>query len=305
VEVGNRKEIYRRIENAGGEGNVWVGIEGRAMVEKEDENCPKEYKNKGIEVVAGYDYNKEIKEIKGLGIYGKYKMDKIEQGGNSGEVMGVGLGVYGGAVRGKVDIKTIIEGSVDKYKTTREPMVGISKEKSEGEFGGIKGSIEVEGGYNIKVREGSKPKSKLEQQLMKEIEIRPYGGIRGVIVKTDGFKETGTYPLRLEVKENNYVRATIRTGIGIKGEGDILRWAAGAGVECCAIGRHNEINNVIIDTKEEFKSKSMGEGTIKGEGEVSLEYDITQKVGAYVDGRLGLGSGYSNINVGIKCVFGL
>jgi hypothetical protein len=37
-----------------------------------------------------------------------------------------------------------------------------------------------------------------------------------------------------------------------------------------------------------------------------VEYGITEKTGLYVDGRLGIGSGYSDIggNIGIRYVFG-
>ena len=198
-----------------------------------------------------------------------------------------------------------MEGSKDKYKTTREIIGGDSK--GEGEFGGIRGSIEVEGGYNIKVKEvKNSSKNKIEKQAMKEIQVRPYGGIRGVVVKTEGFKETGTHVLRLEVKENNYVRTTIRTGIGIKGEGEVIKWAIGGGIECCAMGRYNEIKSVIIGEKEEFKARSVEEGIIKGEGNVRVEYEMTKQVGAYIDGRIGIGSGYNDIsgNVGVRYTFG-
>jgi hypothetical protein len=113
----------------------------------------------------------------------------------------------------------------------------------------------------------------------------------------------------LEVKENNYIRTTIRTGVGLKGEGKVrekaIRWEVGGGLECCASGRYNEIKAVFSDTKEEFKARSAEEGLLKGEGNIKAEYDITDKVEAYIDGRLGAGSGYSDIggNIGVRYAF--
>jgi hypothetical protein len=137
------------------------------------------------------------------------------------------------------------------------------------------------------------------------LKLRPYIGIKAGIVKTDGFKETGTNLLRLEVEENNYIRTAVRAGVGLKGKGKIIRWEAGAGVECCAAGRYNEIKAVFLDTKEEFKSRSAGEGLLKGEGNIKVEYNITDKAGAYIDGRLGAGNGYNDIRcrVGIRYAF--
>jgi hypothetical protein len=78
-------------------------------------------------------------------------------------------------------------------------------------------------------------------------------------------------------------------------------------LECCAAGRYNETKAVFSDTKEEFKSRSVEEGLLKGEGNIKAEYDITDKVGAYIDGRVGVGNGYSDIggNIGIRYTFGI
>jgi outer membrane autotransporter protein len=198
---GYRRGIYKRINSKEEKPNIWAEAEVRGIREKGDENSPEEYKNNVIKVLTGYD--KKLEGNVGIGIYGKYKEGKSNQGNNKGEVRVIGIGVYGGMERGEIDIKGLIEGSADKYKIRREVLLD-KKEKSEGEFAGLRGSAEVEGGYNISVG---------------ELKLRPYAGIRAGLVKTDSFKETGGNPLRLEVRGNNYVRTTVRTGIGLKGEG--------------------------------------------------------------------------------------
>jgi predicted outer membrane repeat protein len=303
---GDRRGIYRRLESKEKEKpNIWAEAEVKAIREKGDENLPEEYKNNVIGVLTAYD--KKLEEGIGIGIYGKYRQGLINQGNNKGEVKVIGLGVYGGLERGEIDIKCIIEESLDKYKTTREVMINNKKEKSDGKFGGIRGSIEVEGGYNINLKEKKQSNKNPEEKM--DLKLRPYVGIRTVLVKTDGFKETGTNPLGLEVKANSYLRTTLRTGVGLKGEGKVkekvIRWEAGAGLECCAAGRYNEIKNNILNTEEEFKSRSVEEGLLKGEGNIKAEYEITDKVEAYIDGRLGAGNGYSDIggNIGIRYAF--
>jgi outer membrane autotransporter protein len=191
--------------------------------------------------------------------------------------------------RGKIDVKGAVECRIDSYATTREIISGVGvKEKSEGKFGGMGAMLEGEVVHN---------------GIGKGI-IKPYVGARFGIVNTKGFKEEGA-SLGLEVKDSNYVRGSIRTGIKTEVEKEKVKYTIGVGIECIVVGREKELESTFVGLKDTFKIKSVKEGIIRGEVELGLDYEVSERTGVYAKVTGGVGS-YSNIggNVGLKYAFG-
>jgi outer membrane autotransporter protein len=284
------EEVKKRIEGKGNKDGIWVDIGMKGVKEDKDANSPDEYKEEIKGVMVGYDKNIGEEETTKIGVYGGYKAIAAKQEANKGEVNRGVVGIYAMSSRGKIDIKGIVGGSIDKYVTTREINIDNDKEKSEGKFGGMGAMAEGEIGYNG-IKEGT---------------IRPYVGARvGIIVNTKGFKEEGKNPLGLEVKDNNYLRASIRTGIRTKVEKKKVRYNMGIGIECLALGRENELKSSFGAEGTDMKIKSVEEGIIRGEGEIGIEYEVNEEVGIYAKATGGIGS-YSDIggNIGFKYAFG-
>jgi predicted outer membrane repeat protein len=277
-------EVERRLmEEKDNESGIWVDIGVKRIKESKDENSPEEYKEEIKGVTGGYDKKAGKEEGNRIGMYGRYKELEATQGENKGGVKKGAIGLYVSGSRRDIDIKAVVEGRMDKYTTTRE---GEDKKINEGKFGDIGVAAEGEVVYN-----GLKSA------------IRPYVGIRIGVLSTEGFKEEGETPL--DVKDNNYVRGSMRAGIRTRVEKKKIKCTIGVGVECCAIGRENEIKGTVVKTGEEFRIKSVKEGVIRGEGEIGIEYELNGRTGIYAKALGGVGS-YSDIggNIGVRYVFG-
>ncbi|MDR3275296.1 MAG: autotransporter outer membrane beta-barrel domain-containing protein, partial [Endomicrobium sp.] len=152
------------------------------------------------------------------------------------------------------------------------------------------GNIDIEAGYKMS---------------SEKVDVRPYAGIRAGITHTEGFKERGEDVLRLEVKENNYVKTLLRAGIGLKKAGEGFRWNMSVGVESILTGRRAEIESKFVDTEEVFKSRSVEEGALAGEVDLGAGYNISDSIEIYANGRAEAGSKRRSLygNIGVRYSF--
>jgi hypothetical protein len=196
-----RKYVYKNIgEREEGEKNrVW--IEGINEVKNygEDENSIGKYSDNKVGTIIGYV--KEVGEGK-LGMYMKGSKHEMNQGGgNSGEVVNVGLGVCGGYGE-KVEVKWLAYVSGNKYRTEREWEEG----KAKGEFSGLEVGVDVEGG--MKVKSGCIGI------------VKPYIGIGARKSSYGKIEEKGSL-VDVKIEEGSYERCVGR--IGVEGRREISR----------------------------------------------------------------------------------
>jgi hypothetical protein len=197
-----RKYVYKNIGEKEKEEKNKVWIEGINEIKnyREDEDSIGKYSDSKVGAIVGY--GRVIGERAYIGIYMKTEKDEIKQGGgNSGEVVNVGVGVCGGYER-KIDIKWLGYIGMNKYKTERESIGG----KGKAEFSGREIGLDVEIGLKI----GSK---------VVRI-IRPYIGIGARKSSYENIEEKWTL-IDVMIKEGSYKRCVGR--IGVEGNKEISK----------------------------------------------------------------------------------
>jgi predicted outer membrane repeat protein len=116
-----KRDVYNRIynykeyeETAKG---IWVQAKGAIIDTDKDGESPNPFKINNIGMLAGFDMMTSSTTMAGL--YVKQNKSSISQGNDlhKGEVNSWGLGLYGGIVKEKYDIKGLVSFSADNYDT--------------------------------------------------------------------------------------------------------------------------------------------------------------------------------------------
>ncbi|MDR2251239.1 MAG: autotransporter domain-containing protein [Endomicrobium sp.] len=208
-----KRDVYNRIynykeyeESAKG---IWAQAKGAIIDTDKDIESPNTFKINNTGILAGFDMMTSSTAMAGL--YVKQNKSSISQGSDlhAGEVNSYGLGLYGGIVKEKYDIKGLVSFIADNYDTTR--CVSFENRlKAKGQFSGVSGILDIEAGYRIAIASSS---------ILGKIKLRPYAGDGLTLIHTNGFRESGADIWNLEVKANNYVRTGLVGGIGFTGRG--------------------------------------------------------------------------------------
>ncbi|MDR1104619.1 MAG: autotransporter outer membrane beta-barrel domain-containing protein [Endomicrobium sp.] len=197
-----RKYVYKNIgkREEGEKNGVWIEGINEIKNYREDEDSIGKYSDSKVGAIVGY--GRVVGERAYIGIYMKTEKDEIKQGGgNSGEVVNVGVGVCGGYER-KIGIKWLGYIGMNKYKTERESIGG----KGKAEFSGREIVLDVEIGLKI----GNK---------VVRI-IRPYIGIGARKSSYENIEEKWTL-IDVMIKEGSYKRCVGR--IGVEGNKEISK----------------------------------------------------------------------------------
>jgi len=189
-------------------------------------------------------------------------------------------------------------GSISEYEMTRVIRLGFPDE-AKGKTNGVNGNLDMEIGYKVPLCGGFQ-----DRQVCKLI-LRPYTGVTAMVVNTKGYKETGTYPMRLDVKENNYFKSSLRAGIGLTCERRSLKWDISAGVGYVAAGRKAKIESKVIDTDAQVPSGWVELGEVSIEGDLAVGYYIKEGLNIYANANVVRADNYRSLsgNIGIHIHF--
>jgi outer membrane autotransporter protein len=223
-----------------------------------------------------------------VGVVCKFNRGGIKEEENKGEVRNPGMGMYGVVSRENIEVKGWVVGSISEYEIRREIRLGI-EEEVKGETKGVNGEVDMEVGYN----------------RGKSIKMSPYVGVNTKAIAVKGYKEEGENALRLEVEGKEYIRSSVKTGIGMVGGGKRFGWNVRGGVNYVLCGDEIEIGSRIIGTDVEMKSKGVELGKVKIEGEIGGNYKIGERWEGCVEVNMGKAINYKDIecNLGIRYSF--
>jgi predicted outer membrane repeat protein len=296
--------IYNYIEYEEPTKGIWAQAKGSAIETDKDVESPQTFKVNNTGVLVGFDMMASSSIT--AGVYAKQNKSSIRQGEDlhKADINSYGIGVYGGIVEEKYDIKGVLSFGLDNYETTRclrfENMT-----KAKGEFGGISAILDVEAGYRIGVASRS---------VLGRIKLRPYAGVGVGLIHTNGFTEKGADIWNLEVKANNYLRAGLRGGVGFTGEGNKFRWNGSLGLDCILSGRNNEIASRMIGGyslpngvgNRDFQSRSVTLDVVSAVGDIGFGYYILDGLEAYCSGDIRWSSMVKDISgiIGVRYSFG-
>ena len=275
---------------------IWGEVQGQLIRMEEQENSPKKFEVNGGGVIVGFDVM-AMEDIK-VGVLGQFNRNWIKQDKNKGEMNNNGLGIYAGINKGRFDVKTMMLGSISEYEMTRVIRLGFPDE-AKGKTSGINGNLDMEIGYKVLLCGGFQ-----DRQACKLI-LRPYTGVTAMIVNTKGYKETGMYPMRLDVKENNYFKSLLRAGIGLTCERRSFKWDISAGVGYVAAGRKAKIESKVIDTDAQVPSGGVELGEVSIEGDLAVGYYIKKGLDIYANANVVRADNYRSLsgNIGVHIRF--
>jgi hypothetical protein len=164
-----KRDVYNRVYNykeyEEPTKGIWGQVKGAMIDTDKDVESPHKFKVTNTGILVGFDMMTSSEVT--CGVYAKQNKSSINQGNDlhKGEVKSYGLGLYGGIVKEKYDIKGLVSVSGDNYETTRGLRFNSSKAK--GEFSGISGILDIEAGYRIGITSSS---------ALGKIKLRPYAG---------------------------------------------------------------------------------------------------------------------------------
>jgi uncharacterized protein with beta-barrel porin domain len=191
--------IYNYIEYEEPTKGIWAQAKGATIETDKDIESSQMFKVNNAGAIVGFDMMTSSSGM--TGVYAKQNKSSINQGSDlhKADINSYGLGLYGGIVKEKYDIKGLLSLGSDNYETTRY-LRFENMTKAKGKFGGISAILDVEAGYRIGVASRS---------VLGRIKLRPYVGVGLGLIHTDGFTENGADIWNLEVKANNYLRAGV------------------------------------------------------------------------------------------------
>jgi predicted outer membrane repeat protein len=303
-----RRDVYSRIynykENEEPAKGLWCQAKGVSINTDKDVESPYKFEVSKQGLLAGFDMMTSSRGL--VGVYVKNSKSTIMQGRemHKGEVESTGVGLYGGLVEERWDIKGLMSCSADNYETTR-CLRFKNKGKAEGKFRGMSAVLDIEGGYRLGVGSNS---------ILGNVKLRPYiGGVIG-LVHTKGFRESGGEIWNLEVKANNYLRGEVCGGLGFTGRGKRCRWNASCGLGYMLAGKKEEITSKFEGGYSlpngvqniDFKSRSVTLDVVNVLGDIGFGYYVLEGLEAYCGGDVRLGSMLKDFcaNIGVRYSFG-
>ena len=303
-----KRDVYNRIYNykeyeepAKG---IWGQVKGAIIDTEKDGESPNSFKMNNSGMLAGFDMMTSSTAM--AGVYVKQNKSLISQGSelHKGEVNSLGLGLYGGIVKEKYDIKGLVSFSADSYNTTRCVRFE-NRVKAKGEFSGVSGILDIEAGYRIEIGSSS---------ILGRIKLRTYAGAGLALIHTNSFTESGGDIWNLEVKANDYVRTGLVGGIGFTGQGEKFRWNISCGLECMLSGRNEEIRNRFTGGYSlpngigniDFRSRSVTLDAVSVRSDIGFGYYVLEGLEAYCSGDIKWSSMAKDIygNIGLDTHLG-
>jgi predicted outer membrane repeat protein len=305
---GAKTDVYNRIYNykeyEEPTKGIWAQVKGASIYTDKDIESPHKFKVTNIDLLAGFDMMTSSTVM--AGAYVKQDNTSISQGSDlhKGDVSSVGLGLYGGRVKEKYDIKALVSCNADNYETTR-CLRFENRTKVKGKFSGVSAILDAEAGYRIGIGSSS---------VFGNIKLRPYVGAALALIHTNGFTETGSDIWNLEVKANNYLKAGLVGGICFTGNGKRFRWNASCGLDCILTGRKEEITSKFMGGyslpngvgNRDFRSRSATLDVINIVSDVGFGYYILDELEVYCscDTRLAKMVKDFCANIGVRYSFG-
>ncbi|MCL1973096.1 MAG: autotransporter domain-containing protein [Endomicrobia bacterium] len=286
-------EIYDRIKNHCIEGHsvsngLWVQARGGVETFYENENSIGDYKNISSGIMAGYDrYMEDVNLM--LGIYGRYGADSIEQGRNKADGKRTGIGVYGGYIKQRWELKAINLISFDSFDTKR--YVPYNGATAEAEIKTAALSFDFEGALKFDMSAYTK--------------LRPYAGFEFANANYGNFKESGAGIFNLDVKSGNYVRSAGRAGAGLHYEKNIWNWYANLEGKLLLSGTEPEIENAFVGTSALFKTRGAKEGALEIGAGVGGAVRLTKSLKVFANANYYGADKYQNLfgNIGLRYTF--
>ncbi|MCL2335266.1 MAG: autotransporter domain-containing protein, partial [Endomicrobia bacterium] len=289
-------QVYDKIRNHAEEyktnGSLWVQATGGWESFKKDENSLEDYADTSYGAMLGYD-RFIAKDNKGgdlmWGVYGRFNRDNIKQGESKANGDKSGLGLYGGYLREKWELKAMLHGEYDAVSTQRQDYVGAA---AKADINAITVSADIEAALKI--------------WLTENIHLRPYLGAEAANVMYNGFNETGGGMFDLNTRSGNYLRTTGRAGLGADYEKG--RWILYGQAEGKYIfdGTKPEVTSQFVNTGIDFNSRGSAEGSLQGGLGAGAEYRISANWKIFANGRYYMAERYENLygNIGVRYMFG-
>jgi predicted outer membrane repeat protein len=303
-----KRDVYNRIYNykeyeepAKG---IWAQAKGAIIDTDKDVESPNTFKISNTGMLAGFDMMTSSTAM--AGFYVKQNKSSMSQGSDlhKGEVNSWVLGLYGGIVKEKYDIKGLVSFSADNYDTTR-CLRFENRLKAKGQFIGVSGILDMEAGYRIAIASSS---------ILGKIKLRPYAGAGLALIHTNGFRESGADIWNLEVKANNYIKTGLVGGIGFTGEGEKFRWNISCGLDCMLSGRNEEITSSFIGGyslpngmgNRDFRSRRVTLDAVSVRSDIGFGYYVLDGLEAYCSGDIKWSSMAKDMygNIGVRYSFG-
>jgi predicted outer membrane repeat protein len=280
-------KIRKRSEGSLPGNGMWAQVKGGVETFREDENSIDEYQDASIGLMLGLDKYIEKKSIM-WGIYARFNKDNIKQKENSADGNKNGLGIYGGYIRDKYEIKAMLLGSYDIFNTERKVMGQTAK----ADINAFTINADIEGSLKYKISE--------------RLKFKPYTGIELQDANYGSFKENGAGIYNLDVESGNYIRSAARIGTAIEYEKERVSAYAKAEGKYLLSEAMLEIKNRFRDIPAIFSSRGSQEGKIEIGIGAGGEVRVSKSLIAYANVNYYGAQRYSNIygNVGIRYMFG-
>jgi uncharacterized protein with beta-barrel porin domain len=278
-------EVYDKIRGTVNNG-LWGQIKGGAETFSGDDNSIGAYQNASMGLVIGFDkYMEERSMI--LGVYARLDKDSIEQERNKADGSKSGIGVYGGYMQEKYEIKAMLLGSYDIFSAVRAVMGRTAKS----DISAFTISADAEGS--------------LKYEISREVNFKPYFGLELEDANYGSFKESGAGIYDLDVEGGSYIKSAARIGAGIEYEQRKWKGYARAEGKYLLSGSTPEIESRFRDTQIKFKSRGSEEGNLEigvaagGEVRVARDFLLYANINYYGAER------YSNVygNAGVRYIF--
>jgi hypothetical protein len=294
LNASENKDIFARVSNGNKHehnSNVWTQVNGEYTKYDEDENSLSDYKDIMTGIVAGYEryiYNNSLI----AGAYGKYNVHDAKQSSkNRADIVNGGIGVYGGYITEKFELKALLAGSYDSYNTAR--YIKFTDKTAKSNFNAITVNADMEGIAKAAITD--------------KFTINSYAGFEIQNTNYGSFEESGAGVLNLEVDDGNYTRSAGRIGVGAMYEGEDKKWNiyAKSEIKYLFMGGTVEIDSSFFGTKEKFQSRGYSEnGFIYGFG-LGGSVNLFKQADIFANANYFGAEGYSNIyaNLGVKYAF--
>ncbi|MDR2191749.1 MAG: autotransporter outer membrane beta-barrel domain-containing protein, partial [Endomicrobium sp.] len=278
-------EIYGKIRQESNKG-IWAQVKGGQETFKGG-NSEGDYSDASVGLLFGFDRYVESKSLV-WGVYGRFSGESIEQGESSADGQKSGLGVYGGYIQEKYEIKGTLLGSYDIFNTKRYVLGNTAK----ADIDALTVIADVEGA--------------LKYQINEKLNLRPYIGMEIEDANYGSFKESGAGILDLEVSGGSYIRSAARLGAGVEYEENIFTFYAKAEGKYLLSAAEPEIESALEGTNETFKSRGAQEGALEIGIGLGVEAKIASNLKIYANANYYGANKYENIygNIGVRYMFG-
>lgn len=286
-----KNEIYYRIKNHCTYGQLssglWAQFRYNSVNNFSDENSLEDYEDTSKGIMAGYDiYNND----KVLGFYGKYNAHDIKQSPeNEADISNTGIGIYGGIVKYRWEIKGSLSGSYDSYSTDR--YIPFLNRTARANFDGITFGADIEGA--------------LKCNITYNTALKPFIGLEFKRSKYEDFSEKKADSMNLNVEEGDYTRSAARIGVEAVYEKKFISVYANGQVKYLLSSEYPQIKASFENTNASFKSRGAEEGKTELGAAAGIALRIVENVKLFANTSYFAAEDYDNfyVNCGIRYNF--